>query len=469
MADPAFLSLVELGKALREGVFSAREITALYLDRIERADAKLHAFVEVYREDALAQALAADALLRSGVDLGPMHGLPIAVKDLVQWRGRGCAAGSKSREHYRSGGTATVIRRLLAGGAVILGRAHMVEFAFGGWGTNPLLGTPWNPWDLTEHRIPGGSSNGSGVAVGAALAPAALGSDTGGSVRIPASLASIVGLKPTYGRISLAGCVPLSWSLDSIGPMTRTVEDAAMLLGLLAGPDPDDPATLHLPAFDPRGWRQHSLAGRRIAVMDEAEFPLEVEPACLAAFRQAQEALRGRGATVETVRLPFRFDDLVERNGLVIAAEAYASHGETAADPARPMGEAVRQRILRGRTIDAASYIAALRGRREAIAGFEDLMRPFDALLTPTLPCAPCTLAGVDESATPLAAFTRPANYLGACAVSLPGGLDARGLPVGVQLMAPGLGEDRLLAAAAALEDATGCGRRTPDLTPLGL
>ncbi|MDF1585919.1 amidase [Marinimicrococcus flavescens] len=469
MADPAFRSLAELGRGLREGAFSAREITALYLGRIERAEPRLNAFVEVYREGALAQAEAADALLRAGVDLGPLHGLPIALKDLIEWQGRGCGAGSKSWERRRSATTATVLRRLLAAGAVVLGRAHMVEFAFGGWGTNPLLGTPWNPWDLTTQRIPGGSSNGSGVAVGAGLAPAALGSDTGGSVRIPASVASIVGLKPTYGRISLAGCVPLSWSLDSIGPMTRTVEDAAILLGALAGPDPEDPATAGLPAFDADAWRRLPVAGRRIAVMDEADFPLAVEPACLAAFREAQAALRELGVSVETVRLPFRFDDLVERNGLIIAAEAYAFHGETIADPARPIGEAVRGRILRGRSIPAPDYIAALRGRSEEIARFGELMRPYDALLTPTLPCAPVRLSEVDEARAPLAAFTRPANYLEACAISLPGGFDAAGLPVGIQLMAPGMGEDRLLAMAAALEAATGHGARAPDLSPLGL
>ena len=247
MSDLAFSSLAELSAGMSGGKWTSQDITRLYLDRIKQADDKLHAFVRVDEASAMRQAHAADLRRAAGLTLGPLDGLPLAVKDLCEIEGQITTAGSKTWESHRSSVTCTAIARLLQAGMVMLGKTHMVEFAFGGWGTNPVLGTPHNPWDLNHHRIPGGSSSGSGVAVGAALAPAAIGSDTGGSVRIPASLNSITGLKTTRGLISLFGAVPLSGTLDSIGPMTRTVEDAAMMTQVMAGADPRDPSSCRSP------------------------------------------------------------------------------------------------------------------------------------------------------------------------------------------------------------------------------
>ncbi len=248
--DLPFHSLAELSRRLAAGQTSSQEIVAACLSRIDALDGKLHAFVDVYRDDALKLARDADTELREGRLRGPLHGLPIALKDLLHLQGRQTTAGSKSWRGRMSDHTATAVERLLAAGMIPLGKTHMVEFAFGGWGRNQPMGAPWNPWDMTTHRVAGGSSSGSAVAVAAGLAPAAIGSDTGGSIRIPAALCGLTGLKTTYGLVSLHGAVPLSTTLDSIGPLTHTVDDAALLTAAMAGPDPRDPATLAAPRFD---------------------------------------------------------------------------------------------------------------------------------------------------------------------------------------------------------------------------
>src|SRR5215468_5443360 len=247
---PHWLTLTELARGLAERRISSREIVAEYLERIAALDSKLHSFIEVFADDALAAADNADRERAAGRAHGALHGLPIAIKDLVHIHGRTTTAGSKSRPYGVARETATAAERLIAVGMIPLGKTHLVEFAFGGWGRNAPLGAPWNPWDANVHRVAGGSSSGSAVAVAAGLAPAAIGSDTGGSIRIPAALCGLTGLKPTYGLVSLHGAVALSRTLDSIGPLARTVEDAALLVGAMAGADVRDPATLAAPRFD---------------------------------------------------------------------------------------------------------------------------------------------------------------------------------------------------------------------------
>jgi len=236
-SDSAYCSLTELSRRLDAGETTSQDIVAGCLARIDALDGRLHAFIDVYRDDALAMARAADQERKGGKPRGPLHGLPIALKDLVHFEGKQTTAGSKSWLGRISDHTATALTKLLAAGMIPLGKTHMVEFAFGGWGRNQPMGAPRNPWDMATHRVAGGSSSGSAVAVAAGLAPAAIGSDTGGSIRIPASLCGLTGLKSTYGLISLHGAVPLSTTLDSLGPLTHTVEDAAMLTAAMAGPD----------------------------------------------------------------------------------------------------------------------------------------------------------------------------------------------------------------------------------------
>ena len=265
------LTLTELSVELAAKRTSSREIVDALLGRIAKADSKLHAFTEVYAKEARALADAADTARGSGFPLGPLHGLPIAYKDLCDIAGRIGTGGSQMLAKRVATETSNTVERLTAAGMVPLGKLHMVEFAFGGWGTNPLMGAPWNPWDLKTHRVPGGSSSGTGVAVAARLAPAGIGSDTGGSVRIPSAFNGLVGLKVTFGRIGLSGTMLLSWTLDSIGPLARSVEDCALLLNALAAPDPRDPddARPAVGGFHPGDARRldrrhaHRPAGRK--------------------------------------------------------------------------------------------------------------------------------------------------------------------------------------------------------------
>src|SRR5262247_3604293 len=228
-----------------------------------------HAFIAVYDADARLAAEAADKAIRSGHRIGPLHGVPIALKDLVDLKGRVTTGGSKEWAERVSPTTETLAQRLIAAGMIVLGKTHTVEFAMGSWGTNTHMGTPRNPWDLTVHRTPGGSSSGSGVAVSAGMAPVAIGTDTGGSVRIPAAWCGIVGLKVTTGRISTHGVLPLSFTLDTPGPLTRSVEDAALMFGLLNGPDPRDPQTLAWAHVDPRPTLRRGVGGLRLAMLPE--------------------------------------------------------------------------------------------------------------------------------------------------------------------------------------------------------
>ena len=328
--------------------------------------------MSVDADSTLRLAEAADARRRAGYGLlGPLDGVPVAIKDLCDIEGQIATAGSQAWRQRRGTTTSTAVARLLAGGMVPLGKLHMVEFAFGGWGTNPVMGTPRNPWDLKHARIPGGSSSGSGVAVAAGLAPAALGSDTGGSVRIPAALNGVTGLKTTRGLISLHGAVPLSGTLDSIGPLTRDVRDALLLTQAMAGADPRDPLTQGVPAFQmpgtPAGARP--LRGMRIAMMPPAQYPIEVDGAVLAALDDARRALIELGAEVCETPFPFDFHDMMLRNGVIIAAEAYALHREYIEDASLPFGKHVRARVLAGKATGAADYVLALQAHARCLRG----------------------------------------------------------------------------------------------------
>ncbi|MEO7134391.1 MAG: amidase, partial [Vicinamibacterales bacterium] len=418
---------------------------------------------------------AADRERHAGVARGPLHGLPIALKDLLHVEGRQTTAGSKSWLGRVSNHTATAVERLLEAGMIPLGKTHMVEFAFGGWGRNQPMGAPWNPWDMTTHRVAGGSSSGSAVAVAAGLVPAAIGSDTGGSIRIPAALCGITGLKPTYGLVSLFGAVPLSTTLDSIGPLAHTVEDVALLTATMCGPDPRDAATqmshgrntlpdvtdrAAIAAFlnaDARGL--HDL---RITAVPERDFPKFVAPAVLAARAAAIAELRKLGANVEEATLPVDFEAVAGRVGRVLAAEAFAFHRAYIDDETLPIDPWVRKRTLGGKDVSAASYIDDLSAMRRDAAQFAEWMCARDAVLTPTLPITATALADVDEATAPLASFTRAVNYLGVCGLSLPAGISDDGLPVAIQLIGAPFAEGTLVRIGRAFQRVTDWHRRHP-------
>ncbi|GJD76824.1 hypothetical protein GCM10007886_43980 [Methylobacterium gregans] len=290
---PTDLSLLS-AKALAEGIaakrFSPVDAVEALLARIEAQDPKFRAFTAVYAADARLAAEGADRAIRSGHTVGPLHGVPVALKDLVDLDGRITMGGSAAHRARVAAGTATVARRLIAQGMIVLGKTHTVEFAYGGWGTNQHLGTPWNPWDLQTPRTPGGSSSGTGVAVAARMAPWGLGTDTGGSVRLPASFCGLSGLKVTVGRISTHGIVPLSTTLDTPGPMARTVEDAALLYRAMSGPDPLDPTTRGIEPHDPLPTLYRGVRGLRLARMPESERD-GVDAAVLAAYDRALDTL----------------------------------------------------------------------------------------------------------------------------------------------------------------------------------
>ena len=336
MTDLPWLALSDLSLLLENGEVSSREIVAACLDRIGMLDTRLHAFVDVYREDALSAANRADRERAAGRVCGPLHGLPIAVKDLVHIRGRMTTAGSRDRPFGIADETATAWERLHSVGMIALGKTHLVEFAFGGWGRNVPMGAPWNPWDTSVHRVAGGSSSGSAVAVAAGLAPAALGSDTGGSIRIPSALCGLTGLKPTYGLVSLAGVFPLATTLDSLGPIARSADDVALLTAAMAGPDPRDPATFSAPTIDFADalGLPPDIRGMRITALAVEQFPSPATADVLRARQDAIAALRALGAIVEDARVPIDFQDVMVKSCRIIAAEAYLLHRKYIEDQA---------------------------------------------------------------------------------------------------------------------------------------
>ena len=463
------LTLTELSAGLAAKRFSSREIVDTLLGRIAKADGKLHAFTEVYATEAKALADAADKARASGFPLGPLHGLPIAYKDLCDIAGRIGTGGSKMFEARVASETSNTVERLTAAGMVPLGKLHMVEFAFGGWGTNPLMGAPWNPWDLKTHRVPGGSSSGTGVAVAARLAPAGIGSDTGGSVRIPSAFNGLVGLKVTFGRIGLHGTILLSWTLDSIGPMARCVEDCALLLNALAAPDPRDPTTLGQPLEDfTKAVRAGSIEGMRIAMPDTDQLPDFMHDDVTKAWQAAGRTFESLGATVEAVRLPDWYFNLSEPAGTIITSEAYSLHRDYIEDMGKAIGPGVRMRARAAKNLLPGAYAEEIRAMAARRRFFADWVKPYDAILLPTMAVPAIPLAEVDERSPIPGYLTRPANYLGLCSLAMPSG-QSGGLPLGIQIVGKPFAERDVLRLGKAFQDATDFHRRAPDLSALGL
>ena len=412
-------SVRDIERQCANGQLSARSIARHFLDAIEAENGKLHAFVEVFAESAMQRAEELDRVSARSGPVGPLHGVPIAVKDLAQIGGRSPGFGSKCYSPQPATTTAPAIQRLIDAGAVIIGMTHMVEFAIGGWGTNHAMGTPWNPVDRDVHRVPGGSSSGSAVAVAAGLAPAAIGSDTGGSIRIPASLCGIVGFKPSFGSIPLEGIAPLGPTFDTLGPITRNVADARLLFCVMAGlPVPERGAGTSLRVGVP--------AREQIAACD---------PEVLANFENSIEQLRAAGHKVEIFSFPKAMTAYQALNGNIVAHDAYRQHKALAEDPATPLDPHVRQRILAGRDIDDARYSALLQDRAAAIAEFSAGCARFDIIALPSTPLPAVPVSTVDESTFPMSLFTRTGNCLDLCGLSIPNGFTSTGLPTGLQLM----------------------------------
>jgi aspartyl-tRNA(Asn)/glutamyl-tRNA(Gln) amidotransferase subunit A len=457
--DPSFLPAHVLSREITAGRLSPVDLIDALLARIAMHDPKLHAFVEVYAPEARLAAEAADKAIRSGHSLGPLHGIPIAVKDIIDIEGRVTTGGSASRLNHRATTTATVVRRLKSQGMIVLGKTHTVEFACGAWGTNQHLGTPWNPWDAEVPQLPGGSSSGSGVAVAARLAPWALGTDTGCSVRHPAAWCGISGLKTSIGRISTHGILPFSPTLDTPGTMARTVRDVALLYDVLQGPDKLDPLTLNRPADDPMSSLERGVRGLRLARLPEEERS-GVAADVLRAYDQSLAVLAALGAEIVDITLPFRLADFLSITQITMG-EAYFLHGHLAEDPNMKLDEVVRGRLLTGAGISAYDYLATLRRRDQMKQAMEAAMAGVHAFLTPSTATAATPLSEVDYSEQPTR-FTRFVNLLDLCALVLPNGFTAKGLPTSLQIVCHAYGEALALRIGQAYQQQTDWHERLP-------
>jgi aspartyl-tRNA(Asn)/glutamyl-tRNA(Gln) amidotransferase subunit A len=465
MRDLAYASIAELAPAIRTRAVSPVELVETLLARIERFGA-LNAFITVTAEAALAQAREAEREIGRGEYRGPLHGIPVSLKDLIDTRGVRTTCGSRILSEHVPAGDAAVAERLRTAGAVLLGKNALHEFAFGVTTDNPHYGPTRNPWG--PDRIPGGSSGGSGAAVAAGLGPASLGTDTGGSVRIPASLCGVVGLKPTYGRVSRHGVFPLSWTLDHVGPLTRTVEDAAIVLQAIAGPDPRDSSTLGHPVPDFVAGSRQPVAGVRVGVVTD-EYHEEMAGDVRAQFRPALDVLTSLGLRAEPVPFP-RPNDARASAFAVILAEAASIHEDWVRDRPGDYGPETLDLLRQGLFVTAAQYLRAQKVRALLLQEMEGLLRPYAALVLPTTPAvAPAikqqtiALAGRDvEVRGLLTRFTRLINLVGLPAITVPCGFGADGLPVGLQIVGRPMDESTILSIAHAYEQATPWHARHP-------
>ena len=463
---PGDLSVAELRAALGARRVEAVEVLEACLERVQARDGEVHAFATVTAEAAHDAARAADAALARGT-AGPLAGVPVAVKDLFAVRGVTRTNGSSACVgDPPAPADAAVVARLRSAGAVIVGTTHLHEFAFGPTGVNPALGTPANPW--RAGRVPGGSSSGSGAAVAARLVPAALGTDTGGSIRVPASFCGITGLKPTYGRVSRAGATPLAWSLDHVGPMARSAEDLALLLQVLAGHDAADPASARVPVPDYSARLGRPLDGVRVGV--PRHFCCAVlDGEVAASFEAALAELRAAGAAVSDVAIPTLAQSGPMLGAVILAESANALTPLAATHTAR-LGYELRVYLELGKVVSAQHYLAAQRLRSRLYEEMRDVLARVDLLATPS---TPLPAPRIDQLAVSLGReergvvevvcrLTGPFNLTGLPALSLPCGFTADGLPVGLQLVGRPFGEAALLAAGDAFQRATDWHRRRP-------
>jgi aspartyl-tRNA(Asn)/glutamyl-tRNA(Gln) amidotransferase subunit A len=465
--EPALMSLLAVAKAIAEKRLSSHEVTRSCLQRIAQWQPRLNAFMTIEPEAALKAADMADAALAKGNVSGVLHGVPLAHKDMYYDEGRVVTCGSKIRRDFVAKATSTALQRLKNAGAIRLGSLQMAEFAYGPTGHNFHYGAVHNPWAF--GHITGGSSSGSGSAVAARLTFAALGSDTGGSIRMPAHFCGVTGLKTSYGRISRAGAMPLSQSLDTVGPLTRTAEDCALLLGLMAGADPEDPTAVDAPVPDYMAAITGSIKGVRIGV-PSAFYVDDLDADVARILDDTMAVLKREGAHVVEVELPDQ-RQLTAACQLVLAVEATAHHKRWLIERPQDYGPQVLMRLQNGLAIPGASYLEALRWRGPALSAHIAATADVDAVIAPVAPVAAPTIAESDIGNSPdaesviqrLTRFTRPINYLGLPSLAVPSGFTARGLPVAMQLIGRSFDEATLLRIGAAFQRVTDFHERVPN------
>jgi len=462
--DLSYLTISEAAAGLRRKEFSPLELTQACLARIEAINGKLHSFITLTVELALRQAEQAEEELRSGNDRGPLHGIPIALKDLYMTKGIRTTCHSAVLEHWIPDHDATAVAKLQEAGTILLGKLGMHEFAFGGPSVDAPFPAVRNPWN-TAH-IPGGSSSGSGAALAAGLCYGALGSDTGGSIRTPSSHCGIVGIKPTYGRVSRRGVVPLSWSLDHAGPMARSVEDCAILLQAIAGYDPKDAASANVTVPDFRAGLKDGIKGLRVGVPRANWFNENkgTDPETEAVFDNALNTLESLGAViVEIDGKPFSIAR--KANQTILVCEAYAYHEKTLQATPMKFGSSVRRRMLEGAFLSAADYITAQRVRSVLNEQIRANFSRVDVFASPSAPRPPEAFQGMDPNEQNLRPnFTNPFNLTGLPAISVPCGFTPGNLPAGLQIVAQPFEEATCFRVAYAYEQATEWHKRRPPI-----
>jgi aspartyl-tRNA(Asn)/glutamyl-tRNA(Gln) amidotransferase subunit A len=454
------LTLAEVASLVRRKEASPVELAEGYLRRIEALNPSLNAYITVAADEAMRSARQAEDGVARGLELGPLHGVPLAIKDLFATRGLRTTGGSKILADWIPDQDAYVVTRLRQAGAILLGKLNMHEWAVGATTINPHFGATANPWDTT--RIPGGSSGGSAVAVAAALCAGSLGSDTAGSIREPSSLCGTVGLKPTYGLVSLRGVLPLSWSLDHVGPMTRTVEDAALLMEVIAGYDPQDPSSVDRPVVKYRDALRGDVSGLRLGLPRNYFFD-EADPEVVAAVRRAASLLEAEGAHVTEIDVP-GVEQAFAVGLPVLVAEAAAYHEKYLQERPGDYGEDALALLRGGQAQTAVDYIKAQRARVEFRQGFEALFTRIDVLLTPTTPITAPTIeqCRAEPPTFALIHCTAPFNLTGLPALSVPCGLSEGGLPIGLQIAGRHFDEATVLRVGGAYEQASGWRGRLP-------
>ncbi len=470
MTALVWASMGELARLVATKAVSPIEVVRAHLDRIGALDGQVKAYITVMADAALESANAAEAAVMARESLGPLHGVPVGLKDLYCTKGVKTTGGSRILGDWVPTEDATVVSRLAGAGAIMLGKLNMHEFAYGPEGLNVHYGTSWNPWDATTHRIPGGSSSGSGAGVAAGLCPGALGSDTGGSIRIPSSLCGLTGIKPTYGRVSRAGALPLAWSLDHVGPMCRSAADCALMLGAMSGYDPRDPSTTVLPVPDYAAALTGQVKGLRIGLLRRAFLESAGEP--------QRRAVEGAVKTLETLGASVRDVELVQMKyaagaaAAVISAESYAYHEPWLKTRIAEYGPDVRERLLVGAFVSGADYLRGQRVRQLIRDEVDQVLGGLDVLISPTLPIAavPVGAREVEIDGRPhpvrpsLVRYTRPFNASGHPVASVPCGFTAEGLPIGMQVIGRSFDEATVLRVADAYQRVTDWHSRRPPL-----
>ena len=435
------LNISEAATLLKQKEISPVELTQAHLERIHRMDRRLNSFLTLTPELALQQARQAESEIQHGQYKGPLHGIPLAFKDLYETRGIRTTAGSTFFAEYIPEADAAVVQRLKEAGTVMLGKLNMHEIALGVTNENPHYGDCCNPWDL--KRISGGSSGGNAAALAAGLCMGALGSDTGGSIRIPAALCGVVGLKPTYGRVSLRGVIPLSWNLDHAGPMGRSVRDVAILLQAIAGYDPEDAWSVDRPEEDYLSDQTRKISDWRIALAVDDYFsdPAIVNEEVLQAVHHAAAVFESLGAQVEHVAFP-NAREAAMANGLMTPADAAAFHHQRLSENPQGFGRDVLKRLQTGAAYTSTEYSLARRMQTILRCKYNEFFEEFDVLLTPTTPIIAPIRGSADavERAKLLTRFTAPFNLTGLPALSVPCGWSSEKMPIGLQIIGKAMG-----------------------------